>query len=140
MSAEPRFIPRATTDERIKVRLHVARREPLRTHARSVPVCWRFLGQGIGGLAHAWPFSRRTGDSRDALEAMYFLSVYHEPNLTLIQSGASFNVYTQTDALQQGEAVASHDFGHTLAQCSSTSTSSPPYPPSSPPSSMMTPL
>ena len=44
MSAEPRFIPRATTDERIKVRLHVARREPLRTHARSVPVCWRFLG------------------------------------------------------------------------------------------------
>ena len=42
MSIVPRFTTRAATDERIKVCLQ--RREPQRTHARSVLVCWCFLG------------------------------------------------------------------------------------------------
>ena len=44
MSILPRFTTRAATDERIKVCLQ--KREPQRTHARSVLVCWCFLGQG----------------------------------------------------------------------------------------------
>ena len=42
MSILPRFTTRAATDERIKVCLQ--KREPQRTHARSVLVCWCFLG------------------------------------------------------------------------------------------------
>ena len=45
MSIVPRFTTRAATDERIKVCLQ--KREPQRTHARSVLVCWCFLGQGV---------------------------------------------------------------------------------------------
>ena len=47
---------------------------------------------------------------------LYFLSVYSAPNATYIQVGASFHAYVQTDALQQGEADASHAFGHVLAR------------------------
>ena len=60
--------------------------------------------------------SHHTDNPYDKLELLYFLSVYSAPNATYIQVGASFHAYVQTDALQQGEADASHAFGHVLAR------------------------
>ena len=60
--------------------------------------------------------ARRTGHPLDRLEALYFLTVYSAANLTFIQVFAALHAYLQTDALQQGEADASHAFGHLLAR------------------------
>ena len=60
--------------------------------------------------------ARRTGHTIDLLECMYFLSVYSAPSPTLIQVIGDYHRYYQTDALQQGEAGASHAFGHVLAR------------------------
>ena len=58
----------------------------------------------------------RTGHVLDYLECLYFLSVYSHANLTFIQSSHELHQYAQTDALQQGEADASHAFGHVIAR------------------------
>ena len=60
--------------------------------------------------------ARRTDHALDFLECLYFLSAYAAPSPTLIQVGGDYHRYFQTDALQQGEADASHAFGHVLAR------------------------
>ena len=60
--------------------------------------------------------ARRTGHVLDRLECLYFLSMYATANPTIIQVGHGLHLYHQTDALQQGEADASHAFGHTISR------------------------
>ena len=47
----------------------------------------------------------------DRLLLLYFLSYYQNPTVTIIQVARTFEFYLQTDALDQGEALASHLFG-----------------------------
>ena len=49
--------------------------------------------------------------SLDRLLLLYFLSYYQNPTVTIIQVARTFEFYLQTDALDQGEALASHLFG-----------------------------
>ena len=49
--------------------------------------------------------------SLDRLLLIYFLSYYQNPTVTIIQVARTFEFYLQTDALDQGEALASHLFG-----------------------------
>ena len=49
--------------------------------------------------------------SLDRLLLLYFLSYYQKPTVTIIQVTRTFEFYLQTDALDQGEALASHLFG-----------------------------
>ena len=51
----------------------------------------------------------------DHLAVLYTLAYYSFPGATLIQVHHAFHVYHQTDATDQGEALAQHNFGITLA-------------------------
>ena len=51
----------------------------------------------------------------DRLSALYTLAYYSFAGPTLIQLHHSFSVFYQTDALDQGEALAAHGFGFTFA-------------------------
>ena len=51
----------------------------------------------------------------DRLFMLYFLSYYHFARHTYIQVGASYRLYLQTSALDQGEAAAAHIFGLVVA-------------------------
>jgi hypothetical protein len=45
---------------------------------------------------------------------MYFLCYYHTISVKYIQVGNAYKVFFQTDALDQGEAMAAHSFGYTI--------------------------
>ena len=51
----------------------------------------------------------------DHLAALYTLAYYSFPGATFIQVHHTFNIYHQTDATDQGEALAQHSFGITFA-------------------------
>ena len=64
---------------------------------------------------HALQLFAHSRHRLDYLAAQYTLAYYSFPGTTLIQIGGAFEVFQQTDAIDQGEAMAQHNFGITFA-------------------------
>ena len=64
---------------------------------------------------HALQLFAHSRHRLDYLAAQYTLAYYSFPGTTLIQVGGAFEVFQQTDAIDQGEAMAQHNFGITFA-------------------------
>ena len=64
---------------------------------------------------HALQLYAHSRHQLDYLAAQYTLAYYSFPGATLIQVGGAFEIFQQTDAIDQGEAMAQHNFGITFA-------------------------
>ena len=97
------------------IRHYILRHRPDLTHFLHAACDVKNAHGSVALIACYLAFALRhesTGHPLDLSAALYLLSYYSSARATYIQLGRTFEQHWQTDALDQGESMASHIFGY----------------------------